>query len=109
MQQTIDKQSADIERLTTEKITLVNSYNELKVTNDKALNENRILKKAVTIQKERQNQADSELNAARTYKGEADDKIKKYEQIIMTLRYHLHAQQPCAANDFMGNRPPDVF
>jgi len=111
MQQTIERQTAQIERLTTEKFNVVKSYNELKTTHDKAINENKILKRAVTIQQERQNQAASELDAAHKYKGEAEDKMKKYEQIIMTLRYHLQAQQPCKGHDFLGMdpRPPDVF
>lgn len=75
------------------------------------VNENKILKKAVTIQQERQNQALSEIQAARQFKFDAEDRIKKLEQIILSLRYHLQTQQSNPANDFMGfpPRPPDVF
>lgn len=76
------------------------------------VNENRILKRAVTIQQERQNQAASELEAARQYKVVAEDRVKKMEQLILALRYHLQAQtNNTATNDFMGMppRPPDVF
>jgi len=111
VQQTIDRQTADIERLTSEKSAVLLSYNELKATHEKTVHENKILKRAVTIQQERQNQAATELNAAHEYKGEAEEKMRKLEQIILSLRYHLQAQQPCNGNDFMGHyqRPPDVF
>jgi len=110
-QQTIDRQTVDIERLNSEKSAVVHSLNELKVTYEKTVSENKILKRAVTIQQERQNQAATELNAAHKYKGDAEDKMRKLEQIILSLRYHLQTQQPCTGNDFMGlnERPPDVF
>lgn len=76
------------------------------------MNENKILKRAVTIQQDRQNQASSAIDAANRYKHETDDKIKKLEQIILSLRYHLQAQpQSNLGNDFMGfpPRPPDVY
>jgi len=111
LQRTIDKQTLDIERLTSEKSAVVNSYNELKAIHEKTLSESKILKRAVTIQQERQNHAAGELDAARKYKGNAEDKMRKLEQIILSLRYHLQAQQPCNGNDFMAlnQRPPDVF
>ena len=104
------RQTADVERLASEKTNVVNSYIELKTTHERTVSENKILKRAVTIQQERQNQAATELNAARKYKGDAEDRMKKLEQIIMSLRYHLQAQQPCNGNNFMGlnQRPPDV-
>ena len=85
--------------------------NNLKSEHDKVLSENKILKRAVTIQQERQNQAASEIDAARQFKFDAEDRIKKLEQIILSLRYHLQAQQSNPGNDFMGfpPRPPDVY
>jgi len=111
VQQTIDRQTTDIQRLTSENSAVLHSLNELKVTHEKTVSENKILKRAVTIQQERQNQAATELNAAHKYKGDAEEKMRKLEQIILSLRYHLQAQQPCTGNDFMGlnQRPPDVF
>lgn len=113
MQQTIERQTADIQRLTSEKSSVLNSYNELKINHEKIVNENKILKRAVTIQQERQNQAASELDAARKYKGDAEEKMRKLEQIVLSLRYHLQAQQSCSGNDFLGlnqhQPPPDVF
>ena len=85
--------------------------NKLTETQEKILHENKILKKAVTLQQHRQNTANNELEAARNYKMEAENKIKTLEQVINSLRYHLQAQQPHVGNDFMGlnQRPPDVF
>eukprot|EP00565_Helicotheca_tamesis_P009098 CAMPEP_0185728716 /NCGR_PEP_ID=MMETSP1171-20130828/4075_1 /TAXON_ID=374046 /ORGANISM="Helicotheca tamensis, Strain CCMP826" /LENGTH=201 /DNA_ID=CAMNT_0028397453 /DNA_START=231 /DNA_END=836 /DNA_ORIENTATION=+ len=111
LKRAIDDQSNEIKRLKTEKAVVENSLSELKATHEKTENENRILKRAVTIQQERQNQAATELDAARRYKEEADERARRLEQMILTLRYHLQAQNPSAGNDFMGfsPRPPDVF
>jgi len=111
LQQTIERQTADIQRLTSEKSSALHSLHSLTTTHEKTVNENKILKRAVTIQQERQNQAATELTAAHKYRGEAEEKMRKLEQIILSLRYHLQAQQPCTGNDFMGltQRPPDVF
>lgn len=86
----------------------INSLTETQAT---ALNENKILKKAVALQQQRQNQALSELESAREYREQAEHKIKMLEQVVNSLRYHLQAQQPHVGNDFMNlnNRPPDVF
>jgi hypothetical protein len=96
--------------LKNEKSDIESSLNNLKTDNEKVVNENRILKRAVTIQQERQNQAVSEITAARQYKFDAEDRIKKLEHIILSLRYHLQAQSN-PGNDFMGfpPRPPDVY
>jgi hypothetical protein len=88
-----------------------NSFHGLKAEHEKTVNENRILKRAVTIQQERQNQAISEIGSARQYKVDAEEQIRKLEQIILSLRYHLQAQHTNPGNDFMGfpPRPPDVY
>lgn len=111
LQRLVEHQASEIERLKTEKNAVESSATELKSSHDKAVNENKILKRAVTIQQERQKQASSELEEARKFKTEAEDRIKKLEQMNLTLRYHLQAQQPAALNDFMGfsHRPPDVY
>eukprot|EP00980_Cylindrotheca_fusiformis_P004702 scaffold993_cov110-Cylindrotheca_fusiformis.AAC.12 len=109
LQRVVNAQATEIQSLKSEKQNLESSMNGLKAEHEKVLNENRILKRAVTIQQERQNQAGSEIAAAHKYKFEADDRIKKLEQIILSLRYHLQAQHTNAGNDFMGTRPPDVY
>jgi len=104
-------QSEEVESLKTEKTTLEATVTGLRSENEKVLHENKILKKAVTIQQERHYHAASELDAARRYKVDADEKIRMLEQMVMTLRYHLQAQQIGPGNDFMNNshRPPDVY
>jgi hypothetical protein len=109
LQRVVSSQAAEIDGLKSEKQNVESSMNNLKLDHDKVLNENRILKRAVTIQQERQNQAASEIEAAHKYKFDAEDRIKKLEQIILSLRYHLQAQQNHPGNDFMGFRPPDVY
>lgn len=110
LRRVVDSQATEIQSLKNEKSHIEGSLNNLKTEHDKVLNENRILKKAVTIQQERQNQAASEIAQARQYKVEADEQIKKLEHVILSLRYHLQAQNS-NRNDFMGfpPRPPDVF
>jgi predicted RNase H-like nuclease (RuvC/YqgF family) len=107
----VQEQAQEITSLKQDKNTLESCVNELRAENEKVVNENKILKRAVTIQQERQNQAASEVEAARNYKAEADDRMRKLEHMIMTLRYHLQAQHSNPGNDFMDftQRPPDVF
>ena len=107
----VQSQAEEIESLKSDKATIESSLNRLRGEHEKVLHENRILKKAVTIQQERQNQASSEIDAARQFKVDAEDRIKKLEQLIFSLRYHLQAQQSNPGNDFMGfpPRPPDVY
>jgi len=110
LQHVVNSQGAEIESLKSDKVGLENSLNTLKTEQDRVVNENRTLKRAVIIQQERQNQALSEINAGRQFKAEAEDRIKKLEQIVLSLRYHLQAQQNnTPGNDFMGFRPPDVY
>lgn len=107
--QQIDLQN-EINSLKSEKVGFENSLATLRTEHDKVLTENKTLKRAVIIQQERQNQALSEINAGQQYKAEAEDRIKKLEQLVLSLRYHLQAQQHNSpSNDFMGFRPPDVY
>lgn len=110
-QRLIQSQAAQIDSLKHEKSTLEMTVTSLRSEHEKVQNENKILKRAVTIQQERQNQAMAELQNARQYRDEAEDRIKKLEQIILSLRYHLQTQQSNPPNDFMGfpPRPPDVY
>lgn len=94
----------------TAKTNLESSLASLRSDHEKTQHENKILKRAVTIQQERQTQAGNDLEAARGYKVDADDKIRRLEQMILSLRYHLQAQSH-PGNDFMGfpPQPPDVY
>lgn len=105
----VSMQTAEIESLKSDKVSLESTLNEVKCAHDKAVNENRILKRAVTIQQERQNHAAQEIQGARQFKAEAEDKLRKLEQMNLTLQYHLQAQNS-TGNDFMNfPRPPDVY
>jgi chromosome segregation ATPase len=112
LQKVLDSQAAEIQSLKSEKAGLENSFSALKGEHDRVVQENRTLKKAVLIQQERQNHSAAELDAARRYREDAEDKIKKLEQLVLSLRYHLQAQNiNTPGNDFMGfpPRPPDVY
>ena len=86
------------------------SHSELNAQNTQLANENKILKKAVAIQQERQTHLSHEIEEAKRVNGEASERIRRLEQMNLTLRYQLQAQQG-AGNDFMGfsPRPPDVY
>lgn len=109
LKRVVDEQAVMIESLKEEKTNLEESVTTLRFDNDKTHKENQLLRKAVQIQQERQKQAEGHIKAAEEYRVEAEDKIRKLEQVILSLRYHLQAQQLRPANDFMGPRPPDVF
>lgn len=111
LQRVVDQQAAEIERLKCEKQSMENSFTELKSHHDRISGENRILKKAVTIQQERQNQAMQEIDSACKYKTEAEERIRRLEQMNLNLQYHLQQQGSCSGNNFMGfnPHPPDVF
>jgi hypothetical protein len=110
LQKVVDAQAGEIVSLKRDKANLEDSLNSLQGEHDKVVNENKILKRAVTIQQERQNQASSELSAARQFKADAEERIRKLEQLVFSLRYHLQAQQMnTPGNDFMGFPPPNVY
>lgn len=104
----VDEQAVEIGRLKSERVSIESVCAGLKSQNEKVVGENRILKRAVTIQQERQNQALSEIEAARKYRNEAEERIRRLEQMNLTLQFHL--QQSCNGNEFMGYspRPPDI-
>jgi len=107
----VDHQAAELERLKSTNQSNEDIISKSKPENEKILNENRILKRAVAIQQERQQHASNELQAACRYKTEADERIRMLEQMNLTLRYRLEAQSPSYGNDFMrfSPQPPDVF
>jgi peptidoglycan hydrolase CwlO-like protein len=104
----VGEQASIIESLKKDKSTVESSLASLKTDHEKISKENSILRRAVTIQQDRQNQAENQIKAAQQYRAGTEDQIKKMEQVILSLRYHLQAQ-PSVGNDFMGNRFPDVY
>mmetsp|Transcript_3661 Transcript_3661/g.5564 ORF Transcript_3661/g.5564 Transcript_3661/m.5564 type:complete len:240 (+) Transcript_3661:559-1278(+) len=102
LQQVVQQQAAEIDHLKSEN-------GSLQTQNQKVEHENRILKRAVTIQQDRQHQVHAELEGARAFKEQAEDRMRRLEQMILTLQYQLQAQGSSAGNDFMAFRPPDVY
>lgn len=107
----VEEQAAVIESLKKDKSGLESSLASLTTDHERVVKENQLLRKAVTIQQERQTQADNALKAAEKNRAEADEQIQKLEQVILSLRYYLQAQEPSIGNDFMPMppQPPDVF
>jgi septal ring factor EnvC (AmiA/AmiB activator) len=105
----VGEQAAMIESLKKDKSTTDASLASLKTDHEKISKENHILRRAVGIQQDRHNHAENEIKMAQQYRTGAEDQIKKLEQVILTLRYHLQTKQPSFGNDFMGHRPPDVY
>jgi hypothetical protein len=107
----VEEQASLIESFKKEKTGMESSLTLLKVDHERVIKENQLLRKAVHIQQERQVQAEQELKAAHAYRGTAEETMKKLEQVIVSLRYHLQAtEQASLGNDFSRHhRPPDVY
>lgn len=105
LERMIQDQKIIIETLQTDKGTIEKSFTTLKSDHERIMKENHILRKAVTIQEERRIHSEQD---AKAYKVQAEERIRSLEQLILTLRYHLQAQQS-VSNDFMHQRPPDVY
>jgi len=110
LKRVVDEQAATIASLTKDKSGLEASVASLKSENERTQKENQLLRKAVSIQQERQNAAEKEIKAAHDYRTNADERIRKLEQVVVALRYHLQTQQQSQlGNDFMAPPPPDVY
>jgi hypothetical protein len=105
----VEEQASLIESLKKDSSAQESSLCSLKVDHERLQKDNQILARAVNIQQERQNQAENELKAAHQYRENAENQMKKLEQIIVSLRYHLTQQHTSYGNEFLHNRPPDVF
>jgi hypothetical protein len=115
LQAQIDEQAALIESLQTDKAATESDAAAHKLLADRAQKENALLRRAVAIQQDKHRNFEAQLRDAAASKAQADEKIRVLEQMVVTLRYHLHAAQVPAGsgqmNDFMGMppRPPDVY
>lgn len=105
----VEEQACLIESLKKEKSNLETSLQSLQNDHERIMKENQILRKAVNIQQDRQNHAESELKAAHQYREGAEEKMKKLEHLVLSLRYHLQTQHNSTGNDFLNNLPPDVY
>lgn len=110
LQAMVEQQAAEIQRLKSEKESVEASASQLSSQQQPILHENKILKRAVAIQQERQNQMTAEVEGARRFKTEAEERIRRLEQLNLTLQYRLQANM-ASGNDFMWSspRPPDVY
>lgn len=107
LERIIQEQASLIESLQADKVGIEKSFASLKSDHERITKDNTILRKAVTIQEERRLHLEQEVKTAKT---QSDERIRGLEQIILTLRYHLQASQSnVVANDFMHQRPPDVY
>ncbi len=104
LQQIVEQQAAEIQRLTSEKDSAQATVSQISSQHTKAEHENRILKRAVAIQQERQNQLSAELEGARQFKVDAEDRIRRLEQMNLTLQFRLQATST-PGDDFMGSSP----
>jgi hypothetical protein len=98
-----------IESLRNEKSELQSSLQSVKTDHERVVKENNILRRAVTIQQERHNNTENDLKVARKQNIDAQERIRGLEQVIISLRYHLQAQQNHCETDFLHHRSPDVF
>jgi hypothetical protein len=105
----VQKQRTEIESLKQEKKTMEESMKSLKSEHERTTKENLVLRRAVQIQQDRQNETEKELKNAHKYKIDSEERMKKLESMIMSLRYRLQAQQMPVGNNFLNERPPDVF
>jgi GTP-sensing pleiotropic transcriptional regulator CodY len=110
LQVMVEQQAAEIQRLKTEKEFVEASASQLSSHQAKVEHENKILKRAVTIQQERQNQMTAELEGARQFKAAAEERVRRLEQMNLTLQYRLQATMASEKDFTWSNpRPPDVY
>jgi chromosome segregation ATPase len=109
LKKTVNEQAAMIDTLKSEKSDLESTVDALKTDHDRVLKENQILRRAVNFQQERFTNSENELKTTKSQRAECDERIRCLEQMILSLRYHLQAQETHRGNDFMHHRPPDVF
>lgn len=121
----VEQQAMEIQRLKAEKESAASQQQQLsslakqqlssEVSNNhhvaKVEHENKILKRAVTIQQERQTHLNAELEGARQFKVDAEERIRRLEQMNLTLQYRLQAVTMSPVNDNMWSspRPPDIY
>mmetsp|Transcript_5313 Transcript_5313/g.8140 ORF Transcript_5313/g.8140 Transcript_5313/m.8140 type:complete len:200 (-) Transcript_5313:109-708(-) len=104
LQHAIDRQTVEIQKLKSEKESVVHAYKELNATHEKVQNENKVLKKVVAIKQERQDQYIAELDNLKRHKEYSDN-------LIAAMRNHIQNQQ-LHSNSGMGfdsGGPPNVY
>eukprot|EP01082_Thalassiosira_pseudonana_P011998 g9644.t1 g9644 contig4:205007-205948(-) len=112
LRHTIEQQSSELTRLKSEKAASDQTSSQLSALHSKTENENRILKRAVAIQQERQNQLLGEVEEGRRFRVEAEERIRRLEQMNLSLQYQLQQSGiggSGGGNDFIRFRHPDVY
>ena len=102
-----ERQEVRLREAHAENVELAGANEGLKSDNQKLVDENRILKRAVGIQESRFKDSSAQNSQLREYLGQAADQIAKLERGTSLLRMQLHrANTP---NSFLDDMPPDVY
>ena len=110
MRNLIEQKNVEIEKLKNENVQNQRNLSQINVAHEKVLSENRILKKAVSIQQERQNQAAQEVAHLRRQGEESNERLRRLEQMNRQLSFLLESSNS-NSHGFMGfgQPPPDVY
>ena len=74
----VQNQAAMIESLKKDKKAVEDSFESLKTDHERLSKENHVLRRAVQIQQDRQNQTDAELKNAHKYKIDSEERITAF-------------------------------
>ena len=99
------KKNQEIEMLSRDLYHRKQSETSYKQEMEKLNAENRLLKRAITIQNQKKEEAVHEASALKNLLQQAVDHIKRTEQANYALRVHLQTNENVSAD----SRPPDVF
>ena len=109
MKRVIEQQTSEIEKLKNENVQYQKTLLQTNASHEKVVGENKILKKAVTIQQERQNMAAKEVDNLRRENENANERIRRLEQMNSQLRFLVESSNMNRGFGFMDTRPPDVY
>ena len=99
------RKDGEIAGMTAEHVRVLEAFRVLRDEFDKAAGENKILKKAVAIQHDKQKQHDAQMAAFVDAAAKAAEHIKRIEQTNYALRAHLAAAGNSPGGDFAPPRP----
>lgn len=104
MESVIENQSQENQQLRSQKESIEASFHQLSAKHEKVLNENKNLKKILSIKQERQDQFVAELDELRRYKAQS-------EHALTMLRHHLSSQHLAETEHFGGFGPgnPHIY
>jgi len=109
LQAILTKQKSELDQTKSEKEGIQKEAQKMSVHLEKATHENRILKRAVAIQQERQTLAAAENENLKKLNMQAGEHIQRCEREILMLRAHVGVQNAPAGFMGFGPRPPDVY